>query len=311
MQVLRAASTRARITSTSFVNEYNFGDFRGDASGWMERYFDAFAYLANWGTRVIMLRLPARLLPLKTARQYCGGEDCEVWAKAGNVIVSQTSQREDAFDEEFDDDGLLSSMIAVRADLARGDMRALYLFWLLRMQNDELQDVIVEPPVPPGLDNPSAALRAMSAFLRIDEDLVQIAADSSQPQPIAGFMRRSVGQLRTMAEARTAERERRETAARDVNQARATKAANAARQRYLNGLVGQQATLWRQVQKLIATKQPKSYDLAIQLLVDLQALAAHDGTRDFAKRLQTLHAAHSGKSSFVARLGKAGLVSVG
>ncbi|HYU85158.1 MAG TPA: hypothetical protein VEK80_10155 [Kribbellaceae bacterium] len=40
----------------------------------MERYFDAFLYLANWGTRRVMLRLPARLLTLGVASRYCVGD---------------------------------------------------------------------------------------------------------------------------------------------------------------------------------------------------------------------------------------------
>lgn len=68
---LRALSTRADITSTSFVNSYQWGDFRGDPRVMMEKYFDAFLYLANWGTRQVMLRLPVRLLDIDTAKRYC------------------------------------------------------------------------------------------------------------------------------------------------------------------------------------------------------------------------------------------------
>ncbi|HEX9986359.1 MAG TPA: hypothetical protein VGF69_24085 [Thermoanaerobaculia bacterium] len=59
MARLRFFSTRARITPTSFVNEYEWGDFKGDEDAWMEKYFDAFLYFANWGTRVFRLRLPS------------------------------------------------------------------------------------------------------------------------------------------------------------------------------------------------------------------------------------------------------------
>jgi hypothetical protein len=47
---LRALSSRAHITPTSFVNTYEWGNLRGDPRVLMERYFDAFLYLANWGT---------------------------------------------------------------------------------------------------------------------------------------------------------------------------------------------------------------------------------------------------------------------
>ena len=74
MAELRSFSTRARITPTSFVNDYQWGDFKGDEDAWMEKYFDAFLYFANWGTRVLKLRLSSRLLDSATARLYCVAE---------------------------------------------------------------------------------------------------------------------------------------------------------------------------------------------------------------------------------------------
>jgi len=68
MRELRSYSTRARITPTSFVNDYSWGSFKGNKDAWMEKYFDVFLYLANWGTHILMLRLPSRLLDLRTAR---------------------------------------------------------------------------------------------------------------------------------------------------------------------------------------------------------------------------------------------------
>src|SRR6185437_17048836 len=70
MEELRAISSRASITPTRFVNIYNYGDFRGDPLTLMERYFDAFVYVANWGTRWHMLRLPAQALDAKAAAPY-------------------------------------------------------------------------------------------------------------------------------------------------------------------------------------------------------------------------------------------------
>ena len=49
MEELRALSTRAAISATSFQNEYNYGDFRGDPLELMPKYFDAFVYVSNWG----------------------------------------------------------------------------------------------------------------------------------------------------------------------------------------------------------------------------------------------------------------------
>ncbi len=39
----------------------------------MDNYFDAFLYFANWGTRILKLRVPSRLVGQKTAELYCPG----------------------------------------------------------------------------------------------------------------------------------------------------------------------------------------------------------------------------------------------
>jgi len=57
---LRAISTRALITPTGFVNTYEWGDLKADPRRLVERYFDAFLYLANWGTHRLMLRYRPR-----------------------------------------------------------------------------------------------------------------------------------------------------------------------------------------------------------------------------------------------------------
>lgn len=123
MAELRSYSTRARITPTSFVNDYSWGNFKGDEDAWMERYFDAFLYLANWGTHVLKLRLPARLLDAETARSYCAGDRASVHAKHGKVILTFASEDEGGSDW-VEGDGHLSSLISVRAELGRGDPAA-------------------------------------------------------------------------------------------------------------------------------------------------------------------------------------------
>jgi hypothetical protein len=66
---VRALSTRARITATSFTNEYHWGNFRGDPYKMLERYYDAHLYVANWGTHRVMFRLARTLLPLDVAER--------------------------------------------------------------------------------------------------------------------------------------------------------------------------------------------------------------------------------------------------
>jgi hypothetical protein len=176
MGELRSRSTRARITATSFVNEYSWGSFKGNADEWMEKYFDAFLYLANWGTHVVKLRLPTHLLDVGTARQYCH-ESASVREKSGKIILTFVSEEEGG--DWVEADGQLSSLISVRSELARGDLRALYLGWLLCVQKGELDNDEIEPPVPAGLGQLSASLSSFADFLQIDTDLIDAAAAAS------------------------------------------------------------------------------------------------------------------------------------
>jgi len=189
MAELRSFSTRARITPTSFVNDYSWGNFKGDADLWMDKYFDAFLYLANWGTRILKLRLAESLLSAKTARLYAAGEHATVRVKNGNVILSFLSENQDS-DDSVESEGWLASLISVRAELALGDLRALYLGWLLCAQSGELDPSDLSPPVPAGLAKLSASLTSLVEFLRIDRDLVRVSGKSAaKSRTVAGLMR--------------------------------------------------------------------------------------------------------------------------
>jgi hypothetical protein len=177
---LRAVSTRARITSSTFVNDYQWGDLKADPSRWMERYFDAHLYLANWGTRRIMLRLPRAALAPETATRYCVGESAGSWATRTHVIVDLHSEDEDG-DEWCDPQGRLAAIVPARTELVAGDQRLLYLAWLLCVQGRELDDDEPEPPVPPGMAELSGPLQSLADFLRLDPDLLSAAAAGSRP----------------------------------------------------------------------------------------------------------------------------------
>ena len=362
MSELRAYSSRARITPTSFINDYSWGNFRGDEDGWMEKYFDAFLYVANWGTRVLKLRLPSRLLDLETARLYCPGKRKSPREKNGKVILTFVSDDEGG-GEWVEGEGWLSSLISVRAELARGDKRSLYLGWLHCAQSGELDDEDVEPPVPPGLGQLSASLESLVKYLRIDEDLVDVAAQTSRPMVdvrgkqeeirkwvgklpadekdavltrlIAGedvssatellrrFIReydqenqgaaeeprrRIVGEL--LRSAKELAEQRRQLAAKKAAEEKARREREAAilRVKHLDQIGGREPELWNEVENLILTKQPKSYDSAVELLMDLHDLAARDGKSDeFRTRLNAICVTHARKPSLIERLRKAGL----
>ncbi len=360
MGELRSFSSRATITPTRFVNHYEWGSFKGNPSAWMEKYFDAFLYLANWGTHELMLRLPRCVFDASTVKQYCCGESASARAKSEQVILEFRSESESG--EWIDEDtGHLASLVPLRADIASGDLRALYLAWLACVQSGEFDETDEEPPCPPGLGRLSAPLEAFVEFMRIDRDLLEVAAVGS-PEAVgtalamevehwvsnlpeaektsllvrliegnephlraelvrryresrtltsskAAVKRRTVGELLKAAERRAEERRRREAERTAQERARREQEAAEARDRYLAALAQREAEAWREVDALIATKQPGKYDDAVKLLKDLRDIAIRAGRQgEVEARLVRLREQHAKKPSLVARLQAAGLI---
>ncbi|MFD7813696.1 hypothetical protein ACFV6E_12215 [Streptomyces sp. NPDC059785] len=186
---LRAISTRARITATSFTNHYEWGDLKGDPRRMTERYFDAHLYVANWGTHRLLLRLPKQSLSLPTAQVYCLGAHVDAWTTRTHLLLDLTSEDEDGDWIEGADDSL-AALIGVRDELTTGDLRPLYLAWLSALTARELEDddedeyrTCPEPPVPAGLGELTAPQRALADFLRVDADLLTAAAQASPAPP--------------------------------------------------------------------------------------------------------------------------------
>ncbi len=184
MRELRALSTRAEITSTSFVNTYNWGDFKGNPDALMKKCFDAFVYVANWGTHRFMLRLPRWALKETPLSPYCAGDSASALETSDFVILEFQSDDEGGDWEEGE--AYMGSLIPLRSDLMNGDLRCLYLGWLLCAQCEELDEDDMEPPVPPGLAKLSAPLQEFAEFLRIEEELIEVAAEASAALDTAG-----------------------------------------------------------------------------------------------------------------------------
>jgi hypothetical protein len=360
MQQLRAYSTRARITPSSFVNEYHFGDFKGDPDAWMERYFDGFLYFANWGTRELQLALPTKVLAPDTAHRYCCSEMASAREKSGKLILTFLLQ-EDGGGEWIEGEGILSSLLQIRTELAHGDHRVLYLGWLIGVQTGELDREELEPPVPPNLGHLSAVQESFADFFDLDPDLLAVAAKNSPrgaPESMDGnelsswigslptkekdemlvrlmageemnvgmelqaqfHRRRSAGQATSAVSARTVgellagaethreAREQEEKRKAAIAEEKRRREAAMAREKHLDSLKGRTEEIWSTVEGLVATRQPKSYDLVVQRLLDLRDVATRENRpSDFVERYESFRGNHSAKPSLLGRLARAGL----
>lgn len=185
-------SSHIEVSSSRAVVTYHWSSFRHDPKQVLLKYFDAYLYLANWGSLRLMFRFPKGLLDEADILPYCTDE----------FITFETIGKYQLLDLDFnpEDSGGwmeaeagLSHFIRLRADLLEGDYRLLYLAWLKAMTmygdpyadeeyEDDEPDIVAhdrEPPVPPGLKKLSPSLQNFVQVFEIDTFLVQAAAEAS------------------------------------------------------------------------------------------------------------------------------------
>ena len=186
MAELRERSSRATITPSSFTNEYQWGNLKGNPGDWMRRYFDAHVYVANWCSCWLYLRLPNDTVEAQTLRDYTT-QDAFTVEQTGQHWILQWALSEsedyDRFGRE-DGSGWMARLLPLRDEILRGDLRALYLGWLAGVCYREVEDDALEPPPPAGLSRLTGAQQSLVQFLEIDEDLVKAAGAAESQTPV-------------------------------------------------------------------------------------------------------------------------------
>ena len=113
----------------------------------------------------------------------------------------------------------------------------------------------------------------------------------------------TVEELVSAARSIIAERQKRETARRAVEEARQKLEQAVARDKQFKQFEGRESEIWQRVSDLVQTSKPTDYDCAIPLLVDLRDLAAQERqTSEFKSRLCGVRERYSSRPSFQQRL---------
>lgn len=206
MAALRAVSTRAVITPSGFVNHYEWGGLKADPLDWMRRYFDAFVYLADWAHCRFALRLPRDMFGKAELKPFGVKQSLTIDASEDHWILDWSLEGSDSYDRFAEDDGRgwMGRLVPLRDELIRGDQRSLYLGWLAGAAKGEVPETTLEPTVPAGLSQLSAAQNALAAFLEIDADIIAAAAigsadASDRPESVDAWLQSlSPDELRSM-----------------------------------------------------------------------------------------------------------------
>ncbi len=167
-------STRARISSVGFVNEYHWGDLKAEPHDLVRRFFDAHVYLANWGNASLTLKLPRDGIRTELLDAFASSEYLEVvklprhWLLTWSVFESEDYDRFGYIEGE----GWMAQLAPLREELLSGDYRSLYIGWLAAVSQGEVQIEEMEPMVLSGLSELTAAQQALAEYIEVDEDLL-------------------------------------------------------------------------------------------------------------------------------------------
>lgn len=181
---MHTQSSRAEIDQWRFANEYNFGDFRGDALEMLRRGYDLHVHYSNFGDRLLFLRFRDGFEFADLVDQYADGDQI-CWRpddEGGGVLMITPEGDAGTFDEIWDPETLASDFVPLWEMIHRGDMRPLYLAYLALctwFDRDAEEGDCLEPPVPAGLSRSHLGLDRLCTYLEVDGDLLELACEAS------------------------------------------------------------------------------------------------------------------------------------
>ncbi|MDB9542532.1 hypothetical protein PN472_05090 [Microcystis aeruginosa CS-1036] len=343
-------SSRVKPTATTASFNYSYGNFRGDPKQVLARYFDIMYYITNWGTQQLMFRFPTSLINREAIELYCIDNYISLSFAGDWAILDWEFSQEEGFNDWIEGEGILSELIGLRQEILQQDYRGLYLAWLKAIDLSEgyidIDKTQLEPPLPPGLGQLSAAQKAFTEIFELDEHLLNVACASSGKlttiseqtwqqaisqlsaseredfllrlakgeHNLSAKFKQKLSQLIPTSAASNQPRrtiqELLEAAAEEGKKAekRRQQEAEAKRIEELQTLAKREAQVWQQVESLIQKAQSKSYDEAVKLLVKLRDLAEYQNRLPvFQERLNRIYEQYSNRSGLKRRLQEVGL----
>src|SRR5690606_11798313 len=107
------------------VFTYNYGSFRGDTEELLVKYFDAFLYTSNFGTKELGFRIPLHLLNAKAFCPYEYEYAVDIETHGDNAIIKLQFNDDEGggWVEEDECLKLLDDMLPNREGLIKGDPR--------------------------------------------------------------------------------------------------------------------------------------------------------------------------------------------
>ncbi|MDF2578089.1 MAG: hypothetical protein K0S74_1573 [Chlamydiales bacterium] len=199
------------------------------------------------------------------------------------------------------DTDLIEAGAALSSDMPiTSDLHADIAEWIEELPT-ELKDKILYSIILGGMEDDYSSVHTVinSFYKGLALSEVKSSSDNS---------RRTVGELLTKAKGIREERKRAEKEKKACEKAMKVQQLQMRREKRLDEIAGKEASIWREIGALVNEKIPKSYEKAIDLIIDLRDLAKRIHDKDFSSKLTALQETHARKSSFIQMLKAKGLI---
>jgi hypothetical protein len=97
--------------------------------------------------------------------------------RAGDNLIVDLTLHENEAEDDIDGDGWLDGLAPLRSNILDGDLRLLYLGWLMAVQDENVPDDVTEPL--PGIGPLTPSLKMFAQLFCLDEHLVAAAAEAT------------------------------------------------------------------------------------------------------------------------------------
>ena len=126
-QALRAVSSRADITQSSFSVDYRYSDLKAQPVDLMQQYFDIGFHYTNWGDIEAYIKLPRSILP--EALMAIKNEFLEIHQNDDSQLLVFCLEEYDEYFDEDDADDFFGHLVVLWEELIEGDYRLPFLAW--------------------------------------------------------------------------------------------------------------------------------------------------------------------------------------
>ncbi|WKN41526.1 hypothetical protein [Tunicatimonas pelagia] len=191
LEAVRGMSSRVQLSSRKAVFTYSYSDFRYDEEEVLINYFDFMFYIANWGSKRIMMKFPAELVDYAFLKKYSisvissYAQDIRIFKKSAFVILDISFSEEDGLGW-IEEDSYGEVLLNIRDEIMNGDYRSLFVIWLRFLEDlyksDEFDfDYSFNSSlIPPNLLPLSASGQEAKDFCLVSQDWLDVMQSYSK-----------------------------------------------------------------------------------------------------------------------------------